>query len=156
MAHLQGREQQAKRKKRKPLMWRTPWIRCGGHGVTTRSVLGMKISMTSNAVEFCIAYVYDIHEWINFVGMLAAVVRQWTHTTWKMSMDVWHDVGQVWRWWDDEWRSHIHWHPLLGTWYSIKANGFIGKTNTCSKQLWTEIACECHHQSKTHNVGTCI
>jgi hypothetical protein len=28
-------------------------------------------TMTSNAMEFCVApYVYDIHEWINFAGML--------------------------------------------------------------------------------------
>jgi hypothetical protein len=36
----------------------------------TRSVLGTKISTKLNAVEFCVAYVYDIREWIKFVGML--------------------------------------------------------------------------------------
>jgi hypothetical protein len=88
------------------------------------------------------------HSWMNKFCGDAAVVRQWTHTAWKMSMDIltwcWPSLETMRRW-DDEWMSHVHWHLLLGTLYSIKGNGFIGKTNTCSKQLRSEIACECHH-----------
>ena len=55
-----------------------------------------------------------------------------------------------------EWVSRIGWHLLRGPSYSVKRNGFVGKTNTRNKQLRKEFVDATNlGGSTTHNIGDC-